>query len=138
LCRRKHRRATAGGELHRVAPYPAVGSDYQHGVTRLRVDLVDGDERGDAGERQCGRLREIEAVRLASDEPVLGHGGVLGPGSVVPAAASCVASSTGRSSVVRRGTSFSSHASPNGTTAISIPQRKTPCRACEKAFRNSS
>ena len=38
LCRRKHRRATAGGELHRVAPYPAVGSDHQHGVTRLRVD----------------------------------------------------------------------------------------------------
>src|SRR6266566_2326393 len=47
------------------------------------VNRVDCDQRGDAGERQRGSLGEIEAAGLARDEPVLGHGDVLGPGAFV-------------------------------------------------------
>jgi hypothetical protein len=47
------------------------------------VDRVDCHQRGDASERQRGRLGEIETARLARDEPVLGNGDEFGPGTLV-------------------------------------------------------
>ena len=44
----------------------------------------------------------------------------------------------GAPSVVRSGTSLSSHESTNGTIAIAMPQRKTPCSACANACRKSA
>ena len=44
----------------------------------------------------------------------------------------------GFASVVRSGTSLRSHESPNGMTAIAIPQRKTPWSEWAKAWRKSA
>jgi hypothetical protein len=75
---RDDRRPAPGGELNGVVADSARGSDDEDEVALGRLDSVDRDERRHGREANRRRLREVELLRLALDEPLRGNDHVLG------------------------------------------------------------
>ena len=77
---RRHVGAAQARELHREVADAAGGAGDQHAAAEQRAVLAERVERGEAGHREGGGLRERHLLGQLG-ERVRGHGHALGPGA---------------------------------------------------------